>query len=279
MKTRLFLISTFSCLLFGCQPAEEDKVGTLIFTANGEDFVRDGFISEDGWSISFNNVYVNIDSPTAYQVVENTTNSALRHGGHPHGEIPEGSAHVSLLGEYFLQLKQDVFEFGRMDNASIGNYNRLSFNIKKSTSDSDEIVSSYIGFSIILEGTAIKEDNTISFSVKFDEEMEYFDCGPNGLLGVLAENAQATAELTFHFDHIFGDIEEGPANPEDINAINYIAIGFQPFADLATDGNLDIDQETLSQQMAQATYQQLIEAIQTLGHSGEGHCILELDAN
>src|SRR5690606_37725354 len=42
-------------------------LGTLEFRANGEDFVRQGFTSKDGWAISFEHVYVTVSDITAYQ--------------------------------------------------------------------------------------------------------------------------------------------------------------------------------------------------------------------
>ncbi|RYD06121.1 hypothetical protein N752_06215 [Desulforamulus aquiferis] len=48
------------------QPAGK-KVGTLQFMANGEDFIREGFISKDGWALTFEHVYVNLSEITAYQ--------------------------------------------------------------------------------------------------------------------------------------------------------------------------------------------------------------------
>jgi hypothetical protein len=262
--------------LAACGGSADLKTGTLKLTANGEDFVRQGFVSEDGWSISFEAVYLNVESPTAYQVVENSQNAlTLRHGGHPHENIPEGSAHVVLLGEYFLSLKQEPFEVGRDENAPIGNYNRLAFNVKKATADSQGLQAGYEGFSIVLEGTASKDSDTINFLIKFDEEMNYSDCGPNEYAGVLAEDGEAYAEMTFHFDHIFGDFEEGEPDPDDENTINYLAIGFGPFAELAQATTLDIDQTQLGQQMTGAVFLQLIDAVRTLGHSGEAHCHYE----
>ncbi len=134
--------------LAACGGQAEQKTGTLKIMANGEDFVRQGFVSEDGWTISFEAVYLNVEGPTAYQVVEESQNAlSLRHGGHPHEYIPEGSAHVALLGEYFLALKQDPFEVGRDENAPIGNYNRLAFNVKKSSAESQGGLAEYEGFS------------------------------------------------------------------------------------------------------------------------------------
>jgi hypothetical protein len=39
-------------------PATSSETGKLVFTANGEKFVQDGFISRDQWQVSFDHVYV-----------------------------------------------------------------------------------------------------------------------------------------------------------------------------------------------------------------------------
>jgi len=249
------------------------RTGTLVFTANGEDFVRDGFVSEDGWRIDFSGVWVNVYGPTAYQVVEERS---LRHGGHPHEDIPEGAAHVSLLGDFFLALKAPTFEVGREAQAPIGNYNRLAFTVRPAVPESAGLVADHLGHSIVLAGTATRAgEQDVTFRLRFDEELAYSACGPNGLAGVLAEGGQASAEMTFHFDHVFGDFDEGPADPEDPETVNHLAIGFGPFAALAAGGVLEMDQAELGEVMTGAVFLQLVEAVRTLGHSGEAHCHLD----
>ncbi|NOQ17708.1 MAG: DUF4382 domain-containing protein, partial [Dehalococcoidales bacterium] len=59
--------------------------------------------------------------------------------------------------------------------------------------------------------------------------------------------------MTFHFDHIFGDAD----TPMD-DDLNVSALGFDPFADVAEGGQVDLDMSELH-----------------LGHVGEGHCYSE----
>ena len=67
---RLTLSVWLSVVTFSaCGPDVSRDTGTLVFTANGEDFVRRGFVSEDGWTIGFHAVFANVYGPTAYQVV------------------------------------------------------------------------------------------------------------------------------------------------------------------------------------------------------------------
>ncbi|MEL6321457.1 MAG: DUF4382 domain-containing protein, partial [Cyanobacteria bacterium J06626_14] len=72
---------------------------------------------------------------------------------------------------------------------------------------------------------------------------------------------------TFHFDHIFGD---GDAPAED--PINTGALGFEPLAALASDGQLDVNTAMLEQQLSAEAYSVLEETVAGLGHVGEGHC-------
>lgn len=44
-----------------------DGQGTLMVVANGEDFVRQGFVTKDNWKIDFERVAVNVGNITAYQ--------------------------------------------------------------------------------------------------------------------------------------------------------------------------------------------------------------------
>lgn len=48
-------------------PADESAAGSLVIRANGEDFVREGFVTKDGWEVSFDHVYVTLAEVTAYQ--------------------------------------------------------------------------------------------------------------------------------------------------------------------------------------------------------------------
>ena len=45
----------------------QDGHGILEFFANGEDFVRQGFVSKDGWQITFESLPIGIADIVAYQ--------------------------------------------------------------------------------------------------------------------------------------------------------------------------------------------------------------------
>ena len=249
-----------------------DPTGTLIFTANGEDFARQGFVTEDGWTLTFDHVYMNIFGPTAFQVAEELPQGLLMaHAGHPHAEIPEGAAHVALLGSYFMDLAQgdSPLKMGELESP-VGNYNRLNFDIVPATEDSDGLDTDYLGYSIVLKGTATKDDMTIAFTIALDDTIHFVGCGPNpDPIGVLAEGGEAYAETTFHLDHVFGNQAEGPADTTDPETVNFMAVGFGPFADMAQDGKLDVTNDDLENM---PKYQNFKDALYTIGHTGEAHC-------
>ena len=256
--------------------------GTLRFLANGEDFARNGFTSKDGWDITFDHVYICVAGPTAVQVVEDGGASPkllTKHAGHSHVGVAGGLAHVSLGGEYVVDLAQGTgaTEIGRV-TAKIGNYNRLSFALKKATADAVAVapmtgaeLDDVIGHCIVLVGTAFKSPDTVAFTLKFGEELFYLSTEANGNIGIVTEGGTGAAEMTFHFDHIFGELG-GDAG------LNAAALGFQPFRDIATDlgGNLfelAATFEQMKQLLSPAETLWLYRAYLTLGHTGEGHCM------
>ncbi|MGB3613727.1 MAG: hypothetical protein WBA10_08035, partial [Elainellaceae cyanobacterium] len=48
------------------QNSAPTQAGTLEFRANGEDFVRQGFVSKDGWQMDFDHLYVTLSELKAY---------------------------------------------------------------------------------------------------------------------------------------------------------------------------------------------------------------------
>jgi len=221
------------------------KNSTLVFKANGEDFVRQGFIDKQGWSISFDKLFVNLSDITAYNKKENLK--------------------TSLAGEYLVDLAKgsesaEPITVGEVKTKA-GNYQSLKFRLKRANQGE------YKGYTIIMIGTAKKANNTIPFEIKLDEEM-LFD-GKEGYVGdkikgVLKENDSADVEMTFHFDHIFGDIEA-----EKDDHINTGSVGFDFFNRFQKDGQVKVSQTELKNE---TEYKTLIHAIWTLGHLGEGHC-------
>jgi hypothetical protein len=351
------VISTLlAAALTGCSdddltenPAQ--ATGTLEFFANGEDFIRQPFVSKDGWEIAFTGFYVNIYGPTAVQgVVEeeepdmqvqvaykSSSEGGLMpaHAGHPHTGISAGGDHVALDGDYLVDLHQTpeappeertlVGTIARKDTFGnpvlTGNYNTINFSLKPveflggyyagtcpamTDEECEEaaqgMVADEMAYTIRMKGAATCDDDQVcgaEETVGFDllllpvldgnpdqSGLAWSSCAwvGDGRPGVVTANGTGNIEMTFHSDHIFGDVEAGAD-------LNDFAPGFAPFARLAIadtscgpaedrcliateedlyDGWLDLrDTDTEMEYV----YGMLLYSLSTVGHCGEGHCL------
>lgn len=260
-----FVAAVFS----GCGSSDQNKTaveesGVLQFTANGEDFVRQGFISKDGWDITFDHVYVTLSDIIAYQA--DPPYDADK-GGEVHAKIK-----MNLPGTHTVDLAEGNEDaapilVGEVKDAPVGYYNAISWNMVEASEGLAE------GYPLAVIGKAVKDDNTINFILKFEKEYEYIGGEYIGeeRKGILQADGTADLEMTFHFDHIFGDAE----TPAD-DGLNVCALGFEPFAALAEDGTVDVDMAMLKAEFSSEDYQKLLEEVlTTLGHVGEGHTHIE----
>jgi hypothetical protein len=242
-------------------PAETttDEVGTLEIRANGEDFVRQGFTSKDGWQISFDNVYATLGEVTAYQTDPPYDAEA--------DKDLSAKEKVSLDQPKTVDLaagdeKAEPVVVGEI-KAPPGRYNALSWRMVKAPDGPAS------GAPLVLIGEATKDGQTVDFNLKIDQEMAY-TCGDfvgDDRKGELKPGETADLEATFHFDHLFGD-GDAPADDE----LNKGALGFQPLAAIAKDGKLEADMATLKQNLSEQDFKKLLAILPSLGHVGEGHC-------
>jgi len=241
------------------QSSANDDTGTLEFTANGEDFVRQGFTSKDGWNISFDNIWVNLTDITAYQ-------SNPPYEPEMENNI-EAEQIIQLPDNYVVDLaagdaNADPISVDRV-TAPAGRYNALSWQMVPAT-DGD-----LAGYSLIMAGTAEKDGETLNFTIGVEESYSNL-CGEfvgDERKGILAADNAADLEMTFHFDHIFGN-GDLPAD----DSLNELAPGFEPFASVAENDVIDTDLAALAAALPEDNYQILLDILPTLGHTGEGHC-------
>ena len=227
-------------VLAGCPGGK--ATGTLEFYANGEDFVRQGFVSKDGWSIQFDHVYITLDGSAAYQTDPPYDPDS--------GAKISGKHSAGLNGAYTIDLAEGGADappilVSSISDVTVGHYNALAFNMVRAESGPAA------GYSLVMIGTAQKDGQSIDFTIQVKEECQY-QCGEyvgDERKGILSEGGAADLEMTFHFDHIFGD-GDLPLDDE----LNLTAIGFEPFAGGAQ-GKDVIDMAGMH-----------------LGHVGEGHC-------
>lgn len=238
------------------QMKQETEMGELSLVANGEDFVRQGFVSKDNWRIDFDHVYVTIAEVKAYQ-----TDPAFN---------PDQDSEINASETVTLQAEAKTIDLadGGADATPIlvntvsappGFYNALSWKVVPGNQNS----------TIVMQGTASKEDQTINFIIGINQPLEY-ECGEfvgDDRKGILQAGKTSELETTLHFDHIFGD-GEAPADDE----INTGALGFEPLAALAENGELQVDAITLQEKLSPEDYQTLEKTVAGLGHVGEGHC-------
>ena len=270
-KLRIFAYGIALSSLVGNSFIGQDRTiaatdGTLTLVANGEDFVRQGFVSKDGWQIDFDRLYVNFSDATAY-----STESSFE----PQKGDTKDSIDYQNKAEFFNSATTVDLAEGEADAAPVvvaeasvptGFYNALTW--KLSTADDNSPIA---GDTIALQGQATKDGQTVNFDLGFNQPAEYV-CGEfvgEDRQGVVAADNPGQLEATFHFDHIFGDADT-PAE----DALNQDALGFQPLANLASNGTLQLDEAELANQLSDREYQQLTEAISGLGHVGEGHCVV-----
>lgn len=278
--TRAAIASTLPIFLFACgppttptetpDPASEDTpeetanaaaegTGALTIRANGEDFVRQGFVTKDGWQVDFAHVYVTLTEITAYQTDPPFDAEA--------GGEPEATETVVIAETMTVDLAagDEAAEpiAVKTIEAPAGRYNAFAWKMVPAAAGPAA------GQTIWIEGTAAKAEETVNFVMKLNPDLA-FVCGDfvgDERKGILATAEAADLEATFHFDHLFGD---GEAPPED--DINTGALGFEPLAAIADGNTLNVDMAALESQLSAADYQLLMEILPSLGHVGEGHC-------
>ena len=237
----------------------EGESGTLVIRANGEDFVREGFTTKDGWEVEFDNVYVSLADITAAQTDPPFDPEA--------GDTLEAKAEVRVEGTQVVDLAEgdesaDPVLVSEVEAPS-GRFNALAWRMMPAESGPSE------GYTIWMQGTATKDGETVPFTIRVNEELA-FTCGDfvgDERKGILTAGEEAELEATFHFDHLFGD---GGAPPDD--SINTGALGFDPLAALATDGALDVDSAALQAGLSEEDYTTFLSILPSLGHVGEGDC-------
>jgi len=240
-------------------PATGSEAGTLAVRANGEDFVREGFVSKDGWEISFDTLYVNLADVTAYQTdppfdpTAGTTLDAVK---------TVKAADVITIDLAAGDESAEPILIAELD-APAGRYNALSWQMVPASEGPAA------GYTLVMQGTATKDGQSVDFNLQLDEELK-FTCGDfvgDERKGILDSGGTADLEATFHFDHLFGDAD-APMDDD----LNLGALGFDPLAAIAQDGTLNADSSALQSQLSEAEYTQILGILPSLGHVGEGHC-------
>lgn len=176
---------------------------------------------------------------------------------------------VSLHGPYIVDLaagneKALPVLVDKKEHIRTGNYQSLSFKIKRIHDGT------FKNSSIILIGTAKKKTQKRSFTIKLNEEVDFN--GKEGYVGetvkgIVSPDKESDVEMTFHFDHIFGD-NTAPADSH----VNADSVGFNYFDRFKKGSIVNVSQDELKNT---AEYNKLMQSIWNLGHLGEVHCDTE----
>ncbi len=270
----LFFVVILVALFFtaGCvseQVVEEEQpvgevseaAGTLVFTANGEEFIREGFVCKDGWELSFDHAYVTLTSISAFQ----TDPPFETDMGWEFEDLVQ--VRVDLTGVHTIDLADpdaDPAVVGEALAVPAGRYNAIYWEMVRASGGPAE------GYVVLLIGTAEKNGEIIDFSLGLDHEVAYLGGEYVGdeRKGILPAGGSADVEMTFHFDHLFGDFDEDPDDE-----LNMDALGFGPLAALAVDGTLKVSLSDLETMLSEGDYALLLAVTTHLAHVGEGHAL------
>lgn len=265
--SKLSPIALSALLLLGCSDmttettpdstteSPSDGSGTLAIYANGEEYAWEGMTSKDGWTLSFENLYVHLSDVTAYQTnppyeadsPNIDANKSLLLVDSKTVDLTEGNGPV-LLGEA---------------EADAGHYNALSWTLSPASEGPAQ------GHVMVLTGTAEQDGERLDFSIALDQPLA-FACGEfigDERKGILEDGGTADLEATIHLDHLFGT-DDAPADSD----LNEGALGFKPIAALADNGTVEVTSEGLMAQLSPEDQEKLLEILPNLGHVGEGHC-------
>lgn len=302
-RSKPWLIAGCTVGVIGCGEAMEEPhppTGTMLFRT---DPVVASFVSEDGWTIELDGVYASVSTPAAYHALklpDDSTPSQLPAAArsltpqHATGGIapPTGlqeTSRQSLTGAFFVDLQDAPAPLGRLFNVPSGPYNRSDWSIKPMKPHAAGYVDRYDGASLVLVGTAVSGVTTVLFELVFTRSVEFRRCGSNGtdgddgpaaVGGELVPDGELSVTLGIRPEYLFGDINEGPAETDDTTKINHIAVGFQPFADLAEPDPQDssrfvlvnLTSTDMIRRMPATTYQFVDMALDHLGYSGPAKC-------
>jgi hypothetical protein len=235
---------------------------TLRITAYGEEFIEDEIPADvlvDGWELDFSRFLV------AFGEVE-----------------ADGEA---LAGTFVVDLTQgsggEGHELGTVTLPAEGRphlaFRVAPFAIATPVSATEDDVMTLVaaGASILVEGTATKGGEVVSFSWPFGTDTHYVDCASTAELAA----GDPKSQITVHADHLFyDDLDSSTPN----TAFDLVAE-----ADVDGDGEVTPDELRALDITTQARYQvgsrdvtdlwSYIEVqTSTVGHiDGEGHCELE----
>lgn len=271
------LTATCFVLITGCQTNNEsisstgpdstnntESEGSLEIQANGEDFVRQGFTTVDGWDLSFDQVNATFGNIAAYQ-----TDPPFDATGEADPQIQQ---QVSITEPVTVDLAAGEADAAPIAVATLpapaGHYNALTWSLVRPADTS-------VAYPLVIQGKASQGDRVLPFTLQLEQEIGFL-CGDyvgDDRKGFVTADQGGTVEMTLHFDHLFGD---AGLPPED--ELNQGALGFGPIAALV-EGNQGtgespgvVTESMLRSALSGEEVAKFDKILLNLGHVGEGHC-------
>ncbi len=274
-------IAALTLCLAGCgSESVGSSPGTVTATIWGEEYIEqgiepalspDGEGFRDGWTVRFTKFLVN--------------------AGGLRLESTSGAAPVALdaMRVYDLHRTTGPLAIGSLPNVPARRYDRVSYRVAPAGADAaagnatnaDVTLMRMRNLTVYTEGTATKMGRTVRFRWGFPGTVLYTNCQSSETEQGLAvpSGGTATAQLTFHGDHLFYDDLQSPE----------ARLRF----DLVASADADMDGEVTLEEMARIdltrapqgqygtgsrgdvrTLRDFVTAlVATVGHfNGEGHC-------
>ncbi len=265
MKIKTFALSVALFSVLSCDEEEQDIAeGTLTVEIWGEEFIEEGIPADefaDGYALVFSKFLVTVSDISVAQ--QNKEPALTASEMKVWDVVKKGPATIesstAKAGDYTVSAYR------------ISPATEKAFSGNASSDDVDMMIEK--GLSVYVEGTASKENNTLSFAWGFSTDTVYDPCHS---IGQLMPQGKATVQLTIHGDHLFYDSatseepalvfndialadgdNDGVITEEELLAYDITAL---PIYNV---GNLKIDN----------LYDYIDHMTSTLGHiDGEEHC-------
>lgn len=244
--------------------APNDDKGTVTLSAWGEDYIDVEIPAEDvsdGWTITFEHVLVSVTS--------------ARLDGHGNPSILATPRIIDLAaGEAGPTVLEST-------EVAAGTYPTMQYQVAPPASNYDTTGFSDAAIamvedaaSIVVIGSATKDDRAVDFYWSFQTDSTYRQCEIDT---TIAKDATATVQLTFHVDHLFND-DLDSAEPQ--VAFELIASADSNGDHLVTNDELRAlnieseDRYQVGSRNITNLYDFIAEQSKALGHiNGEGHCM------
>lgn len=258
------LVAAAALATTGC-PSEEGESGILKVEIWGEDFIAKGIPAHefaDGWAVTFDRFLVNVGAVSVAEA---------------------GRAPVIDEPDFWVHDLSTLYWPATIAEAVVpaADYSHTAYTIAPATAASTAANAEQAdvqrmideGLSVLIEGTATKDDRTVAFTWGFSTTTVYDPCHSGGFV---ADGDEGVVQITIHGDHLFYDdavSEEPSLRFEDMAAADADEDGTLTAAEMAAYGILALDHYGVGSLDIDDLWGFVSHMTTTLGHiDGEGHC-------